>query len=262
MCSLEEAFSSFTESASRNEDNAPANGTPSLFALDSDKSKRRKKRRAVLPPPEPQVIEPDRPAHRPLPPGELLGGAPTPNVKNGSESEMLNAYETADYFPHPAMDVVDKNVYQLEPDWATAFNETSVPDWIKNRLPHRENEAPLIPSPWIDGQSTLWQKIGKNEQTQADLKGAEVAANSRLDDLQRKLDHMFHKLEQMEVTKSESNLLEILLFVLGGIFLILILDILVKQGTQASMIIASAGGSQLYKRYMPFGQLSRQSWNG
>ena len=262
MCSLEEAFSSFTESASRNEDNAPANGTPSLFALDSDKSKRRKKRRAVLPPPEPQVIEPDRPAHRPLPPGELLGGSPTPNVKNGSESEMLNAYETADYFPHPAMDVVDKNVYQLEPDWATAFNETSVPNWIKNRLPHRENEAPLIPSPWIDGQSTLWQKIGKNEQTQADLKGAEVAANSRLDDLQRKLDHMFHKLEQMEVTKSESNLLEILLFVLGGIFLILILDILVKQGTQASMIIASAGGSQLYKRYMPLGQLSRQSWNG
>jgi hypothetical protein len=84
-----------------------------------------------------------------------------------------------------------------------------------------------------------------------------VAANTRLDDLQRKLDQMFNKLEQMEVTKSESNLLEILLFVLGGVFLILILDILVKQGTQASMIIAAAGGGKLYKRYMPFRQLSR-----
>ena len=250
MCSLQEAFQSFTD-PSRNEDNAPIDSS-SMFALESDK-KRRKKRRAPLPPPEPQVIEPDRPAHRPLPPGELLGGAPTSNYKSSSESEMLNAFETADYFPHPATDVSDKNVYNLEPDWATVFNDTSTPDWIKNRLPHRENEAPLIPSPWLDGQSTLWQKIGKNEQNQADLKGAEVAANSRLDDLQRKLDHMFHKLEQMEVTKSESNLLEILLFVLGGIFLILILDILVKQGTQASMIIAAAGGgSKLYKRYMPF----------
>jgi hypothetical protein len=255
MCSLEEAFTSFTDT-SRNEDQGPANGSPSLFALDADK-KRRKKRRAVLPPPEPMVIEPDRPANRPLPPGELLGGSPTSNSQSSSESEMLNAFETADYFPHPAQDVVDKNVYQLEPDWATVFNDTSTPDWIKNRMPNRENEAPLIPSPWLDGQSTLWQKIGKNEKTQADLKGAEVAAESRLDDLQRKLDKMFNKLEQMEVTKSESNLLEILLFVLGGIFLILILDILVKQGTQASMIIAAAGGGNLYKRYMPLRQLSR-----
>ena len=199
----------------------------------------------------------NRCAHRPLPPGELLGGAPTSNSKNGSESEMLNAFETADYFPHPAEDVHDKNVYNLEPDWATVFNDTSTPDWIKNRMPHRENEAPLIPSPWLDGQSTLWQKIGKNEKTQADLKGAEVAAETRLDDLQRKLDKMFHKLEQMEVTKSESNLLEILLFVVGGLFLFLILDILVKQGTQASMIIAAAGGGNLYKRYMPLRQLSR-----
>ena len=119
-------------------------------------------------------------------------------------------------------------------------------------MPHRENEAPLIPSPWLDGQSTLWQNISKNDRRQADLKGAEIAAETRLDDLQRKLDSMFHKLEQMEVTKSESNLLEILLFVLGGIFLILILDILVKQGTQATMMIAAAGGAQSYKRYMPF----------
>ena len=152
MCSLTEAFSSFTDS-SRNDEQAPINSS-SLFALDADK-KRRKKRRAVLPPPEPQVIEPDRPAHRPLPPGELLGGAPTENSRSSSDSEMLNAFETADYFPHPAQDVVDKNVYKLEPDWATAFNDTGTPDWIKNRLPHRENEAPLIPSPWLDGLSLI-----------------------------------------------------------------------------------------------------------
>jgi hypothetical protein len=34
--------------------------------------------------------------------------------------------------------------------------------------------------------------------------------------------------------------LEIILFVLGGIFIVLILDILVKQGTQAMVLLGNA----------------------
>jgi hypothetical protein len=39
--------------------------------------------------------------------------------------------------------------------------------------------------------------------------------------------------------------LEIILFVLGGIFLVFLLDLLVKQGSQAMMLIAAAGGAQM-----------------
>lgn len=227
MCSLEEAFTTFSDPEPRN--------------ADIDK-KRRKKRKALLPP-EPLVIEPDRPAHRPLPPAELLGGAPTENRSSSSVSGMLNALEGADYFPHPSSDVDDTSVYNLEPDWAKAFNDSSAPDWIKERMPQRNAESPLVPSPWLDGSSTLWQKIPDSQRTQVDLTGAAVAAESRIDDLQRKLDNMFKKMDDLETTRSESNHLEIILFVLGGIFLLLMLDLLVKQGTQATMMLAAAGGS-------------------
>ena len=58
MCSLQEAFQSFSEETA-------------LVPRSSDPEKKRKKRRPALPPPEPTVIEPDRPAHRRLPVAEL-----------------------------------------------------------------------------------------------------------------------------------------------------------------------------------------------
>jgi Flp pilus assembly protein TadB len=101
----------------------------------------------------------------------------------------------------------------------------------------------------LDGSSTLWQKVDKRDYRQVDTEAAREA-DKRLDAIQKKLDHMFDKLDTLETSRGESNHLEIILFVLGGIFLILLLDLLVKQGTQATMMIAAAGGSMLNKRYM------------
>jgi hypothetical protein len=235
MCSLEEAFTTFSDPEPRN--------------ADLDK-KRKKKRRGILPPPEPTVIEPDRPAHRRLPPAELLGGSPTENKESTSISEMLNAFDRDEYFPHPSSDINDEAVYKLEPDWTKTFHDSSAPEWIKERMPQRNSESPLIPSPWLDGSSTLWQKVPESQRTQFDLKGAEISAESRIDDLQRKLDSMFKKIDDLETTRSESNHLEIILFVLGGIFILLMLDLLVKQGTQATMMIAAAGGGFDASRFM------------
>lgn len=202
-------------------------------------NKKRKKRRGVLPP-EPLVIEPDRPAHRRLPAAELLGGKPTENTETTSISEMLNAAETSSYFPNPSVDTNDDTVYKLEPDWAKAFNDDSAPSWIKERMPQRNAEAPLVPSPWLDGASTLWQKIPESMKNTPGLREAEKAATGRMDALQKKLDAMFQKLNDLESTRAESNHIEIILFVLGGIFLLLLLDILVKQGTQAAAYVGQA----------------------
>jgi hypothetical protein len=102
-----------------------------------------------------------------------------------------------------------------------------------------------VPSPWLDGASTLWQRISASESAQPGITHAADAAAGRIDDLQRKLDHMFQKIEDLETTRSESNHIEIILFILGGIFLVLLIDLLVKQGTQASMLIAAAGGAPI-----------------
>lgn len=237
MCSLTEAFSTFSGS-----DPEPRNA-------DLDK-KHRKKSRKTLAPPEPLVIEPDRPAHRPLPPAELLGGGPTENTKSTSISSMLNAFDQADdYFPVASTTTEDPNIYRLEPDWTKTFYDNSAPEWIKQRLPSRDAEVPLVPSPWLDGASTLWQKIPESQRIQANLEGAADAANRRIDELQKKLDDMFKKIDDLEVTRSESNHLEVILFILGGIFLILMLDLLVKQGTRATMMIATAGGAMVRGRF-------------
>ena len=273
MCSLEDAFQPFVASAPaglmnqqpRNKE-APFGDKRAQVVANSDffdqsEKKQRRKRRTMVVPDEPLVVEPDRPANRPLPPAEVLGGKPT-SYTSTPPSQMLNALETADYFPHPTGDTADKNMYTLGPDWATAFEGVPAPDWSvakppKQTSPLTQGKIPLRQGPaWMDGMPTLWEKV-PNQQAPYETLDLEGHSGNRLDNFQHKLDKMFKKLEQLEGAKTENNMLEVLLFVLGGIFLILIIDILVKQGTQASLFIAAAGGGQLYKRYMPFRQLSR-----
>ena len=230
MCSLEEAFTTFSE--------APAPVQP------PGEGKKRKKRYAQLPPPEPSVIEPDRPAHRPLPPVEILGGGATSYTETPM-SAMLNALDTSAYFPHPAPEAENPNMYKLEPDWAKVFNDESAPQWLKERMPNRAAETPLMPSPWLDGAPSLWQRVPGSFANEPGLHAAEVAAESRLEGMQKRLESMFQKLEDFEHTRAESQHMEIILFVLGGIFLIFLIDLLVKQGTQASLLLAAAGGSRL-----------------
>ncbi len=222
-------------------------------------SKRLKKRRkegfqSVPPPrpslPESEVIEPDRPAHRRLPPAELLGGPPTENLESTSFSNMLNAFDPESYYPHPSSDVRDESVYSLEPDWTKSFMDNQAPAWIKDRMASREAEVPLSPSPWLDGAPTLWQKIPNSMRGDPIVAEAEVKANGQLDEMQRKLDTMFRRLDDLDQSRTETNHLELILFILGGVFLLFMLDLLVKQGVQATALIAAAGGSMLNKANM------------
>lgn len=244
MCSLAEAFQTFGD-PSRND-----NLLGEVIDETMQEKKRKKKRRAPMPPEE--VIEPDRPAHRPLPPAELLGGRPTANTESTSKSDMLNALESVDFFPNPSTDSSNKNAYLLEPSWATAFNDTSAPSWIKDRMVKHTAEAPLIPSPWIDGASTLWKRIPESQENQFVENVAEQTETS-IDSLQRKFDVMFKKLEDLESSRSESQHLEIILFVLGGFFILLLLDLLVKQGSQAMAVLgavhSTVGGGRYVTMY-------------
>jgi hypothetical protein len=257
MCSLNEAFQSFIEGpplgakGPRNESNVVDNSALFDYTEKSGTGKHRKKRRAaLLPPEEPRVVEPDRPANRPPSVVERLSGSASTRP-----SQMLNALENTEYFPAPSADSADKNVYNLEPDWASVFANLPEPDWIKKTSspPPKQITNSVSPFP-VDGMPTLWQDVPNTRQSVAQnyAIGNTTGANSRLDSFQQRLDELFQKLETIESSKSESAIPEVLLFVLGGIFLILLMDILVKQGTQASLLLAAAGGARSYKRYMPF----------
>jgi hypothetical protein len=219
MCSLAEAYEPFSD--------------PPVVA----EKKYKKRKRYALPPSEvpDQVatVDPDRPANR-LRPGELLQGSDEPSV-----SQILNAATPSQsYFPHPTPEVDDASVYNLDPQWAKMFTETTAPAWIKDRMPDRQSEVPLIPSAWVDGQSTLWKNV--NPGSELDVRGAQTLADSRVEALQKKLDAMFARLDDMESQKRNGTNLELLMFVFGGFFLLLVLDLLVKQGMTATIALANA----------------------
>lgn len=236
MCSVEEAYSMFWQNS---EDTRSGEGGA------SEGNRRKKKRRL---PPEPSVIDPDRPSVRPMPPAELLGGNGGSGMDSNwmSEPATANLHTVKEHFAHPSSDVDDSTVYKLEPDWATPFNQASAPDWIKERMPKRDAETPLIPSPWLDGQPSLWQSVPDSLRTQFNLGGARTAGEERADALERRLNAMFARLDDMESGRLANNHMEILMFFLGGLVLILLLDLIVKQGTQASVLLAAAGGRSLF----------------
>lgn len=203
---------------------------------DPEKQRKKKKRRM---PPEPAVIEPDRPAYVPTPPPPVLRGA------GGGGGDPAPS-QIVEYFPHPSSDIDDSKIYNLEPDWTKPFNSTSPPDWIRERMPKRDAETPLIASPWMDGQPSLWQSVPDGLRTQFNLGGAKTAAEMRADDLERRLNSMFAKLDDMEAGRLANNHMEILMFILGGFILLLLLDLIVKQGTQATVLLAAAGGRAVF----------------
>jgi hypothetical protein len=236
MCSIEEAYSMFWQKTEDGDARPPSS---------SEGSRRKKKRRL---PPEPAVIDPDRPAVRPMPTAELLGSGSGSGMDSNwmTEPATANLYDVKEHFAHPSSDVDDDTMYKLEPDWAKPFNQASVPDWIKERMPKRDAETPLTPSPWLDGQPSLWQSIPDGLRTQFNLGGARTAGEERTDALERRLNSMFARLDDMESGRLANNHMEILMFFLGGLVLILILDLIVKQGTQASVLLAAAGGRSLF----------------
>jgi hypothetical protein len=222
-CSIQEAF----------ETSAPAPGP---------KKHKRSKRS------EPYTPDPDRPANTPPPAIEKVGGGAP------SYSNLLTAIDAdQSYFPNPSMDSTDPNTYMLEPDWTKQFDGPSLPPWIKERVAAKEAEIPLKPT-WMDGEATLWQKIpaAYMPPPAPAPSVAEISAPvyPDLDErfhqfeskIESKLDQLFSKLGELDARKSESNHVEIILFIIGGLFIILMLDILVKQGTKACLMLAAAGG--------------------
>ena len=187
--------------------------------------KKKGKKRPLLPPPE---QDPDVPI-----PTERF----EPESDTWSPPSQSDASWT-DFAAAPDPDYFHPDSYMLKaPEWADH-------DWIRKNLPGRDSEL-VTPQPWFDSSPTLWQNIPK------DWKGGETRDSgsmmqfNRLDEMQHRIDSLFARLESVDRVRSESNHTEVILFILGGLFLLLILDLLVKQGTQISLWMATNDSSPL-----------------
>jgi hypothetical protein len=265
-CTLEEAFqTNISESVlpamrQQNPEEPSSRG-------ERGRLKPKKHRRSNLPPQEPTVIEPDRPAHRPKQAAELLGGgAPGTNVSTSLSSYLIGAQDpNEDYFPFPSGDndndpSFDKQ-FMLEPNWYEQF---------QHRMPNPRSETPPLPGASVDGYDTLYRKIPAPKPLDRDRyiveqgdnqpgKPVGISATVTQDiELKKRIDELFQKIDNLEISRTESNHSEIILFVMVGIFVLLMLDLLLKQGARAigaianavaippSGRIASAGGGNAY----------------
>ncbi len=239
-CSIQEAFGS-----------PPATAKPRSSKSGKSKDRERRNRSAAMESfTAATTPDPDRPANVAPPPADFVGGGAT------SYSNLLAAVDADDsFFPHPSEDISNmENTYMLEPNWTTQFDGPSVPPWIKERIAAKEAEIPLRPDAV---QPALWQKVPASYTAPpqapilSDLDDRFSEFENRMDS---KLERMFAKLSELDKARNETSHIEIILFIIGGLFILLMLDVLVKQGTRASLMLAAAGGgADLYKRYMSRG---------
>lgn len=239
-CSLEEAFqSNIADTALPLSKHHGEEQTK----LEKGKLKSRKHSSKRIPQ-EPSVIEPDRPAHRHKTPSELLSGSS--ETSSSVSSYLIGASDPGeDYFPYPTgaggEGDFDKQ-FLLEPNWYEQFHD---------RMPNTKAETPQIPGWHVDGKSNLYEEItpsyGRSLQmndhmAKINKKAVSVpAAMAGTDsDLHRRIDEIYQKMDQLEMGRAESNHSEIILFVMTGIFVLLLLDLLLKQGCRALGTIVTA----------------------
>lgn len=236
MCSLKEAFQT-----QGYEDPGTGMFAAPLYSTNTHATseERKKKRRRRPLPPEPLQIDPDRPANRPPEPVSNMIEEKALLTEPFDASLLTAPMNDDSYFPHPSSDVDDTNVYRLEPDWAKVF-DVSTPQVLKDRIPPANVASPLTPSPWIGGAASLWQSVPGTLREERGPEG--VPSGSRFEELARRLDRLDGLFADLEMSRTQSNHLELIMFVLAGLFLILLLDLLVKQGTAAMLALAGING--------------------
>jgi len=246
-CTLEEAFQTTISDSvlppSRQQFEEPGKG-------EKGRTKPRRLKRSPLPPQEPSVIEPDRAAHNYKQPAELLGEQPRNDTTTSISSYLIGVNDPGeDYFPYPNgggdEPGFDKS-FMLEPNWNDQFID---------KIPSPRTETPPFPGASVDGYSTLYRRIpppqSKSDEKRGMVNPEDIksqhnpttligAAASMTPELQKRIDDIFTKIDQLEVSRSESNHSEIILFVMTGIFVLLMLDLLLKQGCRALGTITNA----------------------
>jgi hypothetical protein len=245
-CSLEEAFQTNISDSVLPPLRQHAIEEPSSRG-EKGRSKSKRVRRSTLPPQEPSVIEPDRPAHRPKSEAELLGGGVPQNDFTTSLSSYLigSPDPNEDYFPYPngadGQGSEFEKQFMLEPNWY---------EQMQTRLPNPRSETPSLPGYSVDGFSTLYKEVpspifrsddtSKNSSRQGNPLSHPVTTVNNDPELRRRIDDLFQKIDNLELSRSESVHSEIILFVMVGIFILLMLDLLLKQGSRAISTIAAA----------------------
>ncbi len=125
----------------------------------------------------------------------------------------------ADYIP-------DQESYRLDgPDFMKAFEEAGVA---------RAGSASSLPNPSVN---MFWKPLTKSGAQTSFLEklpspGGEYYRGGQNDELMKKIDKIFARLDDLQTSSPEQMTSEILMFISSGIFVLFLMDLLVKKGSR------------------------------
>jgi hypothetical protein len=156
-------------------------------------------------------------------PGTTESQKPCPGRKKWFGADM-DSEPFADYIP-------DQQDYRLQPDFLTAFEQSGVA---------RAGSSASLPNPSVNmfwkpltttgAQTSFIEKIpppgGEYYRHPAKMNG-----DISNDDIMKKLDKLWARLDDMNTSSPEQVTSELLMFISSGIFVLFMMDILVKKGS-------------------------------
>lgn len=128
----------------------------------------------------------------------------------------------ADYIP-------DASDYRLQPDFQKAFGQTGAA---------RAGSTPTVPAPPVD---MYWKPLTRSGAQTSFVEhlppptgkyhGSNQKQDDSMEEVRKKLDKLFARLDDMNASSPEQVTSEILMFISSGIFVLFFMDLLVKKAS-------------------------------
>ncbi len=186
-------------------------------------------------------LEPFLPRNDGDPKGDIVRATLPLNVPGITESQKLSTTKKKFFGADPDSDtfadyIPDQQSYRLQPDFLKAFEEAGVA---------RAGSTDTLPNPSVN---MYWKPITPSGSQTSFYKklpppGGEYynqfsSNNSSYnnDEVMKKLDKLFARLDDLQHSSPEQITSELLMFISSGIFVIFLMDILVKKGSSMKFL--------------------------
>jgi len=173
-----------------------------------------------------QRVEPFKPMF-PLP--STKAGASTsedfsqPAMPLSKKSSYFGADPFADYIPN-------QKDYQLQPDFLASFEQTGLERATgkASALPGVSSDMYWKPTTPTGAQTAFIESLPPQKYYRSDISRNDAA----MQEVMKRIDTLFARLDDLNTTTPEQMTSELLMFISSGIFVLFMMDLLVKKGSK------------------------------
>jgi hypothetical protein len=139
-----------------------------------------------------------------------------PKKKSYFGADMEDSY--ADYVP-------DQKDYQLQPDFLASFEQTGLQK--ASALPPPSSNMYWKPTSKSGAQTSFIESVSQQK-----YHGSNGSNDVSMQEVMKRMDMLFAKLDDLNATSPEQLTSELLMFISSGVFVLFMMDLLVKKGSK------------------------------